>query len=84
MIEDGAIVAAGFVADGASEPAFADAGRADEGEIVVGVDPFALRERLEQGAVQPSGGAIIDVLDACLLPQSCGAPPSGQALVLAP
>jgi hypothetical protein len=35
-------------------------------------------------AVQPSGGAIIDVLDACLLPQSCGAQPSGQALVLAP
>ena len=55
MVEDGAIVAAGFVADGASEPAFADAGRADEGEIVVGVDPFALRELLEQGAVQLSG-----------------------------
>jgi hypothetical protein len=34
MIEDGAIVAAGSVADGAGEPAFADAGRADEGEGV--------------------------------------------------
>jgi len=31
MIEDGAIVAAGFLADGAGQPAFADAGRADQG-----------------------------------------------------
>jgi hypothetical protein len=29
MIEHGAIVAAGFMADGASQPAFADAGWAD-------------------------------------------------------
>jgi len=79
MIEDGAIVAAGFVADGASEPALADAGRADKGEIVVG-----LRELLEQGAVEPSGGAVVGVFHACLLAQFCGAQPSVQALVLAP
>ena len=42
LIEDGAIVAAGFLADGAGQPALADAGLADQGEIVVGVDPFAL------------------------------------------
>jgi hypothetical protein len=30
MIEDGAIVAAGFVADGAGEPTFADAGRSHD------------------------------------------------------
>ena len=41
MIEDGAIVAAGFLADGAGQPALADAGWADQGQIVVGVDPFA-------------------------------------------
>ena len=52
MIEDGAIVAAGFLADGAGQPALADAGRADEGEIVMGVDPIALRELLEQGAIE--------------------------------
>ena len=57
MIEDGAIVAAGFLADGASQPAFPDAGWADQGQIVVGVDPFALGELLEQGAVEASGGA---------------------------
>ena len=33
MIEDGAIVAAGFLADGASQPALADAGWADQGQI---------------------------------------------------
>ena len=64
MIEDGAIVAAGFLADGASQPALADAGWADQGQIVVGVDPVALRELLKQGVIKPSGGAIVDVLDA--------------------
>jgi hypothetical protein len=36
------IVAAGFMADGASQPAFADTGRTDQGEIVVGLDPVSL------------------------------------------
>ena len=39
----------------------ADAGGADQGQIVVGVDPFALNELLEQGAIETSGGAIVDV-----------------------
>ena len=73
MIEDGAIVATGFLADGAGQPALADAGRADQGQIVVGVDPFPLRELQEQGAIEPTGGAIVDVFDARLLAQFCGA-----------
>jgi hypothetical protein len=84
VIEDGAIVAAGFMADGASQPAFADAGWADQGEIVVGVDPVSLGEPLEQGAIETSGGAVVDVLDACLMAEPCGAQASGQAFVLAP
>ena len=84
MIENRAIVAAGFLADGAGQPAFADAGRPDEREIVVGVDPFACRELLEQGAVEPSGGAIVDVLDARLLTQFGGAQPGRQAFVPPP
>src|ERR1700689_2815971 len=84
MIEDGAIVAAGFLADGASQPTLADAGGADQSQIVVGVDPFALRELLEQGAIKPSGGAKVDVLDARLLAQFCGAQPRGQAFVPPP
>ena len=84
MIEDGAIVAAGFLADGAGQPAFADAGWADQGEIVVGVDPFALGELLEQGAIETSGGAIVDVFDARLLAQFGGAQPRRQAFVPPP
>jgi hypothetical protein len=33
----------------------------------VGVNPFALDELLEQGAVETAGTAIIDILDAGLL-----------------
>jgi hypothetical protein len=84
MIERGAIVAAGFVADGARQPAFADAGWADQGQIVVGVDPLTLGELLEQGAIETSGGAIVDVFDACLVAELCGAQPRRQALVPAP
>ena len=84
MIEDGAIVAASFLADGASQPTFADAGWADQGQIVVGVDPVALRELLEQGAIETTGGAIVDVFDAPLLAQLCGALARRQAPVPAP
>ena len=79
MIEDRPIVAAGFLTDGASQPAFADAGGADQGQIVVGVDPFALSELLEQGAIETSGGAIVDVFDARLLTQLGCAQPRRQA-----
>ena len=81
MIDDGAIVAAGLLADGAGEPAFADAGRADEGQIVVGVDPLALGELLEQGAVEPARGAVVDVFDARLLAEFGGAQPRRQPFV---
>ena len=84
MIEDGAIVATGFLADGAGQPAFADAGRTDQGEIVAGVDPFALGELLEQGAVEASGGAIVDVFDARLLTQLGGAQSRRQTFVPPP
>ena len=84
MIEDGPIVATGFLADGAGQPALADAGRADQGQIVVGVDPVALRELLEQGAVETSSGAIVDIFDARLLTQFGGAQPGREAFVPPP
>jgi hypothetical protein len=84
MIEDGAIVAAGFLADGTGQPALADAGRADQGQIVAGVDPFALGELLEQGAVETPGGMIIDIFDARLLTQFGGAQPRREAFVPPP
>ena len=52
MIDDGAIVPAGLLADGASEPALADAGRTDEGEIV---------------GVEPSVGSVGDSYDNALV-----------------
>ena len=84
MIENRAIVAAGFLADGAGEPALADAGRPDQGEIVVGVDPFACRELLEERAIKTTGGTIVDVFDARLLAEFCRAQPCRQPLVPAP
>ena len=84
MIEDGTVVAAGFLADGAGKPAFADAAGANEREIVMSVDPFAIREFLEQGAVETAGGAIVDVFDAGLLAQPGGAQASREPFVPPP
>ena len=67
LIEDGAVVTASLVPERAGEPAFADAGGARENEIVMGVNPVAGPQLLEHGAVEPSGGAIVDVLDGGLM-----------------
>ena len=83
MIEDKPTVAAAFLADGASQPALADAGRPDQSEIAVGVDPFALRELLEQGAVETPCSAIVDIFDACLLTQFGGAGPATRTIFVA-
>ena len=56
-------IAAGLVAERRRQPALAHAGRADERQIVVGLDPFSLGELLEQRAVETTRAAIIDVLD---------------------
>ena len=47
------------------------------------VDPLAIGELLEEGAVEPAWGPVIDVLDAGLLAQSGIAQPSGKPLVAA-
>ncbi len=59
VIDDGAIVAASLLADGASEPTFPGSARADESEIVVGVDPLTLGELLEKSAIKPARSAVI-------------------------
>lgn len=84
MIDDGAIVATGLVAERRSQPTFPDAGRPDEGQIVVGFDPLALDELLEQRAVETARAAVIDVFDAGLLPQFGVAQSRCKPLVLAP
>ena len=84
LIEDRAVVATRLVAERRSQPALADAGWADECQIIVSVDPFALDQLLEQGAVKTAGIAIVDVFDAGLLAQFGDAQPRCEALVLSP
>jgi len=66
MIDDGTVVAAGLLANGASEPTFADARWADQSQIVAGVDPLAFGELLEQGAVEPQGCLVLNKSNAFL------------------
>ena len=47
------------------------------------VDPFAVRELLEQSAVEAARGAVIDILDEGMVAQSGIAQPSGKAFVAA-
>ncbi len=56
--------------EGAGEPAHADAARAGDDEIPLVPDPVATGELEEERAVETAGGAIIDILDACRLPQA--------------
>ena len=69
---------------GAGEPTLADAGRTDESQVIVGVDPLAVGELLEQSAVEPARAAIVDVFDARLLAQLGGAQPRRQPFVAPP
>jgi hypothetical protein len=50
----------------------------------VDVDPIALGELLEQGAIETSRGAVVDIFDARLVAELCRAQPRRQALVPAP
>src|SRR6266851_466053 len=84
LIEDRAVVATRLVAERRGQPALADAGWADERQIIVSVDPFALGQLLEQGAVKTAGTAIVNVFDAGLLAQFGDAQPRHEALVLSP
>ena len=44
------------------------------------LDPLAAGQALEQGAVEATGGAVIDILRGRLLAQPCEAQPGGEAL----
>ncbi|BAC45289.1 blr0024 [Bradyrhizobium diazoefficiens USDA 110] len=60
LTEHGAVVAAGLVAQGASNPALADAGRADDEQVLMPVDPLAGDELLEQRLVEPARRLHVD------------------------
>ena len=83
LIEDRAIVTAGFVSQGTGKPTFADPGGPAQDQIVVCVDPFAIGKVVEQSAVEAARGPVIDVLDGGLLTRSGIAQSRGQPLVAA-
>jgi hypothetical protein len=64
MIENGEVFFAGLVSQGAGEPAFADATRPCDDEVVARADPFAGSELAEESTIEAAGGTIIDILDA--------------------
>lgn len=81
LIKDRAVVAAGLVAESTGKPTLSDAGRATKDQIVVRVDPLAVDELVEQGAVEAAWGSVIDVLDDSMMAQPGITQPGGKALV---
>ena len=69
LIEHGAIVATGLVAERRGEPALADAGGSADQQIGMVVDPLAFDQHRQEASVEAARGAIVDVLDAGLLAQ---------------
>jgi hypothetical protein len=69
VILDRTIVAAGFVAEGAGNPALAEPGCSSDEQVLVAVDPVAADEPSEDGAVDTAWRAQVDVFHACALAQ---------------
>ena len=83
MIEHGAIVAAGLVAERTGKPTFADAGRADDQQVLVPCDPVAGGELGEQCLVETARRLHVDVLDDGRLAQAGELQSADEPLVLA-
>ena len=81
LIEDGAVVATGLVAEGAGEPRFADPGGTFDDEIVRGVDPIAGDQPLEQGSIEITRRAPVDILDGGALTELGMTQPGGELAV---
>lgn len=69
VILDRTIVAAGFVAEGAGNPALAEPGCPCDEQVLVAGDPVPADESSEDGAVDAAWRAQIDVFHACALAQ---------------
>ena len=77
------VVAAGLAAKRAGDPALAEARCAGDQEILVTIDPFACGEPGEDGAVEASRRAQVDVLDAGVLAQGSELQAGGETLGVA-
>jgi len=71
VVEDVAAVATGLVADGAGDPAFTEAGGAGDQQVLRAIDPCAVGEMGDDGAVETARRAQIEVLDAGGLAERC-------------
>ena len=67
----------------ACNPTLADAGRADDEQVLVPFDPFAGDELLEQRLIEPARRLHVDILDDGVLPEACEAQAADQPFVLA-
>jgi hypothetical protein len=83
LIEHGMIVSAGLVAEGAGEPGFSDAGRTDNDQILLLLDPAAQGKLLEQRAVETAIGTIVDALDGSTVAQPRVTKTRGETPVMA-
>ena len=83
MIEDRAIIPTGLVAERAGNPTLADAGGADDKQVLVPFDPLAGDELLEQRLVEPAWRLHVDILDDSILPEACEAQTADQPFVVA-
>ena len=57
------------MAEGASQPAFADTGWPFDDQILRLLDPTAGNQALEECTIETTGGAVIDIFDRCLVAQ---------------
>ena len=69
MVENRAVIAAGFVSESTSNPTFAQAAGPGDQQVLVAIDPVAADELGEDGPVDATWGAQIDVFYACILAQ---------------
>ena len=81
LIQNRAVVAAGLVAERTGKPAFADARRPAQDQIVGRIDPLAAGEFVEQRPIETAMNSVIDVLDDGIVAQSGIAQPSRETLV---
>ena len=61
LIEDGPPVTASLVAEGAGDPAFAEAGGAGYQQVLVPGDPAAIRKMRHDTAVKATGRAQVQI-----------------------
>ena len=83
MVGDGEVLTAGLLPEGTSQPAFTDAGRPGDDEIVPCPDPVAGRQAEEQASIEAARGSEVDILDGGVVAQPGGAG-SGLEALLAP